>query len=303
MEDSSEIDFLSDRIKPYVRLKMSDGGWAEWPQGVFLLSTPTRKIDAAGIITREVEAYDQLVVLRDDLIADRYTVASNTNYITAVGTILTGAGITSQNLTSTDKTLPTDKDWPPGTAKLKIVNELLSAINYRSLWFNESGQAMAEPYVSPSTRPAEYTYRDNQESVIFPEVEETFDLFSIPNRWVLVVSEPDREPLTASYTNDSPSSPTSTVGRGRTITDFRQVDAADQDSLDDRAERLAFEASQVYQSVELDTGIMPMHSNGDVLELQFSALGIAHKYSEQSWEMELKSGGKMSHRVRRVITI
>jgi len=302
--DSANINWLSDRIKPWIRLKMPDGGWAEWPQGVFLLSTPTRKVTKTGQIIREVEAYDQLVILRDDRVTDRCTVTAGTNYITAVKQILDGAGITNQNLTPTDKTLPADREWAPGTPKLRIINDLLSAINYRSLWFDENGVAVAEPYISPADRAAEYTYRDDDQSVIFPEVVETLDLFDVANRWVLVVSEPDRPVLVSTYTNDNPDSPTSTVSRGRVIVDFREgEDAADQDSLDAKAARLAFEASQVYQQVEFETAIMPIHSDSDVIELYFSALGLAAKYAEVSWEMELRAGAKMKHRIRRVVSV
>ena len=303
VRDDGSINYLSDRIKPYARLKMPDGGWAEWALGVLILSTPPRKADAAGVVTREVEAYDQLQVLLDDKAADRYTVAAGTNYIVAVKAVLDSAGITAQNLTPTASTLPTARDWPPGTPKLRIINDLLGAVNYRSLWFDEQGVAVAQPYVSPADRAAEYTYQDDAQSVILPEVQEGLDLFEVPNKWVLVVSEADRLALSSTYTNSNPASPTSTVSRGRTIVDYRQVEAADQAALDAMAARLAFEASQVYEQVEFETGIMPMHSDSDVLNLKFAALGLDAKYSEVGWEFELKAGGRMRHRVRRVVSV
>ncbi|HHY95075.1 MAG TPA: hypothetical protein GX513_08715 [Firmicutes bacterium] len=303
LEDSAEVNYLSDRIKPWVRLRMPDGGWAEWPQGVFLLTTPPRRVSRAGVVTREVQAYDLLQVLVDDKLADRYTVSVGTNYIAAVKAVLDGAGLTRQNLTPTDKTLPADRDWPPGTKKLSIVNDLLGSINYKSLWIDENGTAVAEPYRSPAERAPEYTYRDDEASVIFPEVGQSLDLFGVPNKWVLVVSQPDRTVLTSTYTNNNPDSPTSTVSRGRAIVDYREVDAADQASLDAMAARIAFEASQVYEQVEFETAIMPFHSDSDVIELHYTKLGIAHKYSEVAWGFDLKAGARMYHRVRRVITV
>ncbi|MGM0882587.1 MAG: hypothetical protein ACQEXQ_16290 [Bacillota bacterium] len=332
LREDGSINFLSDRIKPFVRLWIppgrvlarqyafiqrtqpvlyqtiqeapETGGWVEWPLGVFVLSTPPRKVDAVGVVTREVEAYDLLQVLKDDKVTDRYTVAAGTNYVTAVKALLDGAGLTTQNLTATNLTLPTARDWAPGTEKLRIINDLLGAINYRSIFFDEDGQAVAQPYVSPADRASEYTYRDDQDSVIFPEIEQSLDLFAIANKFTLVVSEPDRTPLVSTYTNTNPSSPTSTVSRGRTIVDYReQQEAADQASLDAKVQRIAFEASQVYESVEFETAIMPQHSDLDVYTLEFTGLGISAKYSEQSWEMPLKSGSRMKHRIRRVVSI
>lgn len=302
--DDGGINYLSDHIKPYARLRMPDGGWAEWPLGVFLLSTPPRKVNDVGSITREIEAYDLLQLLVDDKVVDRYTVSSGTNYITAVRSLLTGAGILDANLTSTTKTLPAARDWNPGKTKLQIINDLLGAINFRSLFFSEDGAAVAQPYVSPADRASEYVYADNEESVIFPDAEHALDLFGVANKWVLVVSEPDRAPLIGSYTNNNSSSLTSTISRGRTIVDYReQQEAADQSTIDALAQRIAFEASQVYETVDFDTAIMPMHSDSDVYTLQYSSLGLNAKYSEVSWEFELRPGSKMKHKIRRVVLI
>ena len=329
VEDGT-INFLTDRIKPWVRLRLpprriiargnyflmtqfpaeleleleeEEGGFVEFPQGVFLLSTPPRIADSAGIITREVEAYDQLQVLIDDKVEDRYTVGQGTNYVVAVKALLDGAGIVNQNLTPTASTLPVVRDWEPGTSKKIIINDLLGAINYRSLWFDENGVAVAMPYVSPADRASEYTYEINEESVILPGAVDSLDLFAIPNKWVLVVSEPDRAPLTSVYTNENPNSPTSTVSRGRTIVDYREYEAADQATLNARAERVAFESSQVYQQVIFETGIAPYHSDSDILTLIHPPLGIASKFSEVAWEYDLRPGAVMKHRLRRIVNI
>ena len=304
LRDTGEVNFLADRVRPYIRLRMADGGWAEWPQGVFLLSTPPRRVGATGAVTREVEAYDLLQVLADDKLEDRLTVAAGTNYIAAVGAQLDAAGLAARNLTATDLVLPAGRDWPGGTGRLRVINDLLGAINYRPLWMDELGQAIAQPYVSPADRAPEYAYRDDAQSVLLPEVEQGLDLFAVPNKWVLVVSEPDRDPMVSTYTNTNAASPTSTVSRGRTIVDYRdRQEAADQATLDALAARVAFEASQVYEQGRFDTGIMPMHSHGDVLTLSYSRLGLNHKYLETSWGLELRAGARMQHQARRVVSV
>ncbi len=303
LRDDATINYLSDRIKPWVRIKMTDGGWAEFPQGVFLLSTPPRMEDNTGIY-REIEAYDLLQLLTDDKVDIRYTVASGANYITAVGTVLTGAGITDQNLTPTALTLPADRDWEPSTTKLQIINDLLAAINYYTLEFDENGQAVAKPYVSPDARASEYTYKNDTESVIFPGVQQNIDLFGIPNKWVLVKSEPDAAALIGTYTNTNPSSPTSTVSRGRTIVSYQsKVEAADQATITALAARTAYEASQIYEAVPFETAIMPFHSNADCLTLEHSRLGIAAKFVEVAWSFEFTPGARMKHELRRTVTI
>lgn len=301
VRDTGEIDFLSNRIKPYARLNMPAGGYVEWPQGVFLLSSPNRNADETDTVTRAVEAYDALQVFLDDKVENRYTVAAGTVYTTAVSTLL---GSIAKNITTSSKTLPVAVEWAPGTPKLAIINNLLSAINYDLLHFDEDGVAIVKPYTAPSSRAEEYTYADNEDSVMIPDVDQELDLLSIPNKWVLVVSEPDRAPLVSTYTNNDPSSPTSVVRRQRTIVDFRtETEAADQASLDARVARLAFESSQVYEAVDFQTAIMPIHSGNDVYRITYSTLAIDAKYSEHAWSMPLVAGGTMKHQARRVVTI
>jgi len=276
-------------------------GFVEWPLGVFLLSTPERVLGSDGVVRREVEAYDQLLALQQDRVVDRYTIAGGAAYTDAINTLVFAF---SASVTPSTLTLPSALEWEPGTTKLRILNDLLDAINYESAFFDEVGTLICRPYQSPTSRSAEYTYQANEASVITGDIGQTLDLFDIPNSWVLVKSEPDLPPLVGTYTNDNPLSPTSTVSRGRVIVDFRtETDAADQTTIDAKAERLAFSASQIFENIEFSTALMPMHSNADVVGLAIPGLAIDAKYSEHTWDMPLEAGAKMTHTVRRVVSI
>lgn len=306
IRDLGQIDYLSERIRPLVRLYLAPFGvndWVEWPQGVFLLSTPKRHADAAGVVTRDVSGYDQLQVYSDDLIDARYTAAAGAVYTTLVSTLL---GSISKNVVASAATLLTAREWEPGTSKLRIINDLLSSINYDSLSFDEEGVAQVRPYRDLATQPEEWTYDAGELGLIVPEVDEDVDLFDVPNRWVLVVSDPDRPALRATYTNADPASLTSTVRRQRTITDFRtEQDAPDQATLDAKARRLALEASQVYQAVSFTTGLMPIHGSRDTYRIVYPDLGVNVKFAEHEWSMTLDPVrvGQMTHVARRVVTL
>lgn len=303
VRDTAVINYISDRIRPWIRLAMPDGGYVEWPQGVFLLSTPKRTRAIDGVITRDIDAYDQLLILKETKSPGRYTVASNALYTTAIKALSDADGLTSSIIPSTLR-LPSAMEWDPGTSHLQILNDLLAAINYESAFFNELGTLICRPYLSPAIRGAEYAYLTDSSSVIKGALDQTIDLFSVPNQWVLVVSEADQAPLVATYTNTNPASVTSTVSRGRTITDHRtESDAADQVTLDAKVARLAFEASQIYESVEFGTFLMPIHSNADVYDLGFTDLGVGSKYSETGWSVDLKAGSTMKHKVRRIVNV
>src|SRR5690606_36795636 len=68
IKDSGNIDYLRHRLKVYMRLHMPKkpgaDGYAEFPLGVFLLSTAPRR-DEHGIVVRDVEAYDLGQALQD----------------------------------------------------------------------------------------------------------------------------------------------------------------------------------------------------------------------------------------------
>lgn len=334
VKDDNSIDWLNDRIQPFYMLKINKqviiivygifagqknageficgegkktvqttkSDWLEWPLGVFILSSPKKQDNI--IVTREVEAYDLSQILIDDKFVDRYTINVGTNYITAIKSLLTGTGIAKINIAATDKILSTAREFEIGTTKLSAINKLLSEINYTQMVVDEYGYFVSSPYRSPSDRVAEYTYKDDSMSILNHGMTEELDLFSVPNKWVVVLSNPELEPLSASYVNDNPASITSTISRGRTIVDFREVDnIADQESLDAYVQRIANNASQVYGYINFETAIMPHHSYSDVLNLEYSKLNISGKYSETNWTLPLKAGAMMQHQVRRVVNI
>ena len=196
------------------------------------------------------------------------------------------------------------KEFKIGTSKLQAVNELLSAINYTPIWVDATGYFTAYPYVSPADRRADYTYQDDELSVLYNGMEEELDLTETANSWVVTQSNPEKTPLTSTKVNDNPESPTSTVNMERTIVDFREVDdIADQATLDAYVERIAFEASQVFGKLKFKTALMPFHEYSDVLRVKYDALKIDYKFSETNWTMKLQAGGEMEHEVRRVVNI
>lgn len=330
IEDGQPIDYLNDRIKPYMRLWMPIGrviareyaffshiqpivlnqivgnensGWIDFPLGVFLLSSPTRKDEVASV-HRDIEAYDLSLILRDDKFFERYTIPEGTNYYDAIITILRSAGIYYYNIEQTIKNLPRTIEFEPGTEKLEAVNELLSQLNYTPLFVDEEGYFVSRAYISPADRSADYAYIDDEQSVTFVGAEEELDTFNVFNVFTVVRTNEEEGPLVSTYINDNPNSPLSTVNRGRNLVDHREItDIADQAALDAYVQRIAFEASQIYGRIQFKTALMPIHGYGDVLQMRYQNLKIDGKYLELNWSMDLTVGGEMSHELRQVVTL
>lgn len=303
IKDDGIINWLTDRIQPYFMLRMPDGGFAQWSLGIFLMSTPKKK-DIHNVIYRDVEAYDAIQILLADKFDYRITFAAGYNYITAVKDVLVSAGITKMNLVPTTSTLSVARDWEPGTTKYQVIDDLLKDINYNKLWVDEYGYFTAQPYLTPAQRAADYIYINDSKSIIAPGLEDSQDLFNVPNKWTVVASNPEGTPLSSTYTNSNPSSSTSTVTRGFTTLDFSKINyIANQTTLDAYVARLAFERSQVYNDVEFQTALMPQHSFNDVIQLNYSVHNINDKFQEIGWTLPLKAGQLMRHKVRRVVQV
>lgn len=294
------VDWLNDKVQPVFILN----GVYEFPLGVFMISSPIRSLRKKSIY-RDVECFDTSLVLMEDKFDTRYRILKGTNYVTAITQIISSAGIWKINIPHIEATLRTDREFEIGTSKLEAVNYLLQEINYTSVWVDELGNFTANPYILPNDRIVEYTYKNDDMSIIFPDTSvEEIDLFSVPNKWVVVTANPEVEPMTSRFTNDNPASPTSTISRRRNIVDFREVDdIASQSILDEYVRRIAYEASNVYGKFIFDTAIMPHHSYMDCLYCEHTDLGIKNKYIETSWEIDLKANGRMKHNARRVIQL
>lgn len=302
--EETEINYLQDRIQPFMEIRMRDGGWLRFPLGVFLLSSPTRVDGMNGQVYREIEAYDGLIILDEDKFTSRYRIAAGTKYTVAVQNILTSAGITKSSIEESTRVLGSDLEFPTGTSKLEAVNKLLTALNYTPLWVDANGYFVTYPYVSPTDRASDYTYEDNELSVTYNGMEEELDIYHVPNVWVFTESNPEKTPITAKFSNTNPNSQTSTVSMGRNIVDFREVDdVADEYTLGLYVKRVAHETSQVFGKLKFKTALMPFHEYYDVLRIKYDPLKIDDNFSETSWTMPLEIGGQMEHEARRVVKI
>src|SRR5690606_38991284 len=259
----------------------SPNDFVEWPLGVFLLSSPTQTADADDVIIREITGYDRSKIFVDNRLAERYTILKGECYIDHINALL---GDVPKKVTPISTVAGKDREWPPGTEVENVINDITQSINYESLTFDEDGFAVIRPYILPEERSPEFHYTDDDISIMWPEVSKELDLFDVANRWVIVVSNEEQEPITVTLENNDPSNPTSIPRRGRVITDFREDEqATDYGTLMRRIRRIAFEASRVFEGVEFNTAINPLHSFNDMYTIKYDPLGINEKYTEHTW--------------------
>lgn len=295
--DAKDIDFLNDRLRPVVIIDDK-----EYRLGTFLLPSPTRKTQK-GIITRDIEAYDVLQILKEDRITNRIFYKKGSRYEDIIRQMVNSAGIKNVLLEKTDSVLKRDREFEIGTSKLDVCNQLLQETNYTTLFTDENGIVKAKKYILPNARKIEIPYLANEFNItVRDSAVDEYDLFNIPNVWVIIVSNGENEPMKAIYRNDNPADRTSTVARGRNIVDFREVsDIADQTTLNNYVKRVAYDSSNIFRKIQFETLINPVHGYGNCIYIEDKKLGIREKYIETMWEIPLEVGGRMKHAGRRIV--
>ena len=120
---NKNVDWLIDELQP---IAIIDG--VEYPFGVFAPSTVSLN-RRENLLQVNVEAYDRCWKVQAIRTENILHLAAGTNYIDAVVSLLSMAGITLINKTPTWETLTSDReDWDIGTDLLTIINQLLDEI-------------------------------------------------------------------------------------------------------------------------------------------------------------------------------
>ena len=299
---SRDIDYLHEHIRPVVVLT-EDGNTTETPLGAFLLSSPKEKTTETGVIA-EVEAYDKTQILLEDCVTDRLFLPQGYKYSAAITSIVNSAGILDIFIDNNNKVLRRSREWDIGTPKLNIINELLKEMNYNRVYSDKNGVLMCTAYRLPWQKTPEIKYTTDELSKVFPGAKREMDLFNAPNVWICIASNAEDDPLVSVEENNNPASATSIARRGRKIVRCEHLsDIADQASLNAYAKRLAYDGSNVYETLEFETLINPQHGYQTAMAIQHKGLGIDAKYIETAWSIPLQVGGRMRHRARRILQV
>jgi len=315
---TDSIDYRVDRIRPYMIYK--DGASTiERSLGIFLLNSPKRK-DEGSRVYREIEAYDQLSILSDAKVIYAFETPTDavkpiTQLVTEIlrGTDTTipgklGYGFPAAfvNITpGANGTMARPMKFEVGQTWLDVINTMLTSINYTPIYATGDGVLTSTPYQLPESRPTSHTYLDDAVSIIYKQAEEEFDIHDVPNVFVCTQqADSEGERLFSRLFNNNVGSLSSIPNVGRYIVDYREVDkVVNQGVLDTYCARIASEASQAYGKVIFKTALMPGHEYMNNIQLRYQNLRVNDIYTETDWTMDLKVGGQMEHRVRKVVKI
>lgn len=303
---SRELVWGVDLIRPYMTVTDEQANTAaRFNVGVFCLVTPDEdRGETPG--TYNVQGYDRLYLLNRP-IGDTYTVAAGVGYLAAVAAVIAAAGLTGVLLdtTAAAKTLPAPMTWPlirdPNSTSstdnsnatwLRVVNDLLAAVNYRGMWCDENGFYRSAPYVNPRDRAPEFTFDSGTRTVLGSKFTITKDVWSAPNRWVFIQQNRDASlpaPVEGAgrYTvNNVAEGPTSQLARGLVWTSVVPLDAADQVTLVAQGDQRVAADMAVSETRKVTTSPFPAAGHADVAIHDDPELG-AVKVQALDWQLDL----------------
>lgn len=273
MSDLGEnVDWLNSRVKITVYTKDDDGEETATPVGVYMPAAPVHEWDD-GARTYTLELLDKLSMLDTDIITDSrgnaetYTVKKGTNIIRTVKAIIADLGESSPAIVEEEspETAQADIVFPAGTSRLKIINDLLDAANYFSLWCDGAGRFRVTKYRAPKDRTPIYQMEEplaeGENSLLGVAWTHDEDLYSIPNR-VVAVQQGDEEEEGLSSVADlnilDPGSRFNQKNRGRFVTEvYDGVEATSQANLDAWAERKLDDLVNAANKVEIEHVFLP----------------------------------------------
>lgn len=282
----------------YIRIyliTLQNGVKERFPLGTFLVQTPSVSFDGkTQSIT--MDAYSPLLELNDVYPELGYTIMKQRNIMSNVVDLTKEhlrapvVPVTNSAEISYDYTAESGETW------LDYLSSFMSNANYYYS-LDEMGRVLFSPAQSTASLQPRWTYTDDNSSILYPNVEDEYDLYGIPN--VVEVVYSGETSTGASYiyarvVNDDPDSPTSTVTRGREVL-HRETSPSisgtpNQSYIDRYAESLLESLNEIEHTISYSHGYTPVRV-GDCVRLNYKRAGLTNiKAKVMTQDIECDSG-------------
>lgn len=301
-----ELPWGSVLVRPYmiVNGERFDGG-------VYMLTTPESPIGETPA-TFSAQGFDRVYLLDREVGRD-YSLTVGTTYYDALVQVFSDAGLTGFHIdgAAVGFTLPVDREWPLVATStdpdqtdtpvtwLRIINDLLGAINFRGVYADASGVYRCQQYLGPEVRSPVFTFDADDVTVdIVGERSRLYDIYKTPNQWVFLWSnrpggEQDVEG-DGMYTVDNlADGATSQVARGLVWTKVFRYEAASQAALQSLGDRRVAADLRVSETWRVTTDEWPAAGHFDVFTYRDVAAGGERRVQALEWEYDL-TGGRVS---------
>lgn len=169
-----------DLVRTYYEFVDDEGESASVPVCTMLVDTAGLNYRHDGNGSGTSSLYSVLKVADDRQCGMPLTVSAGTNAVALAKELLEGIGL---RISATPSTYTVAKDhvFKPTDTYLEVANWLMSAAGYGSVYPDAYGSVVMSPYVDASSRTPSFVFVDDDNSIMYPEVDDENDYGSTPN--------------------------------------------------------------------------------------------------------------------------
>ena len=261
----------------YIRIYLvtiQNGAKEKHSLGTFLVQSPSYSFDGK-IKNITLDAYTPLLELKENPTPLGYSILKGENILEIAYRIVREQVRAPVVKTQNDETLKTNFVANIDDTWITFVKDLIANADY-SLALDDVGRILFTPNQDTMSLQPIWTYDDSNSSILYPDLTVDRDLYGIPNV-VEVIYSYGTEYYYGRAVNDDPSSPISTINRGREIT-HRESNPSmlgnpSQRRVQEYAENLLKELSSLEYTVTYTHGYCPVRI-GDCVRLNYKRAGI-----------------------------
>ena len=261
----------------YIRIYLitiQNGIREKHPLGTFLVQTPSYSFNGKNK-SISLDAYTPLLELKENPPPLGYSILKDQNILNIAIQIIREQVRAPIIITANDETLFSNFVADVNDTWITFIIDLLSNAKM-SLGLDELGRVMFIPEQKTAALQPVWTYDDSNSSILYPDLDIDHDLYGIPNV-VEVIYSNGVSNYYGTAINDDPSSPISTVARGRKIT-HRITDPGlpgnpSQEQIQQYAESVLKNLSTLEYTVTYKHGYCPVRL-GDCVRLNYNRAGL-----------------------------
>lgn len=289
-DEATQVNVITDRLRVYMVLQNG----AEYRLGTFLWADASRPLRSWGG-QHDSELVDFTYIL-DQQATQAFSWGRGATITLVMIFLAMRAGFTLEDMAvfgeEAKRTLADPVSWQPGTTWLTMLTDLGGLCGFAPPWFDRDGLVHLDQPPDPDIADPTIPSYDTAGRVIADSIVPSDDLLSAPNDFAVFDSGTSRMVL-GRYQLPT-SAPHSFANRGYRIGFAENVQGlTSQAQANKAAVNLARTRSVAFEWLTFTSTADPRHDTWDVVD------AFGQRWLETGWSLELRSGGAMSHTMRR----
>jgi hypothetical protein len=289
-DEAADVNPLRDRLRVYMTLQNG----AEYRLGTFLWADNSRPARSWGL--EQQSSLVDLGFILNQPCTNAFGWSKGANIMLIMFFLLNRAGFELSDIavigSEAARGLRDPRSWEPGTTWADMINDMGAGCGFAPVWFDRNGKAHLDQAPDPSVDEPTVSAYEAGTRVIADSIVHTDDYLAAANAFAVYDSGTDR--LRSGRYDIPASAPHSYANRGFRIGRSESVQGLENQDLATRAARNLARRSDVFEYVTFNSTADPRHETYDIVD------AFGDRWLEVSWSLELRSGGAMSHSLKRV---